>query len=57
MGKNGTRKNATPWASMGYTSEVKAESWSSLWANAVAGLMTLAVVAGTVLAVVAQFVK
>jgi len=57
MGKSGSRKHQTVWANMGYLQEAKSESWGSLWANALAGLVTLAVVAGAVLAVVAQFVK
>jgi len=53
----GNRKYQTPWVSMGYTTQAKAESWGSLYTNALAGLVTLAVVAGAVWAVVAQFVK
>ena len=57
MGKSGSRKYHTTYASLGYMSEKAEQSIGSLWANAIAGLVTLAIVAGVVLAVVAQFVK
>ena len=57
MGKSGSRKYLTPWATAGYLEAKQEQSWGSLYANALAGLVTLAVVAGAVLAVVAQFVK
>ena len=49
MATSGSRKYLTPWATAGYLEAKAEQSWGSLYANAIAGLVTLAGLVGLVM--------